>query len=89
MVKIRIHFIAMVSLIFLVGIAGVEAGTKDLDPGKRIKFEDDSAESMKDVIERRETEEKTYRATMLQNSMTTIALLTEIRDLLMKLNLKP
>lgn len=71
------------SLLFSTVVMG---GTKNLVAGKKLKFEDDSVESMRDVLIRREGESKEYREKMLSNSKESIVLLKEIRDLLKQLN---
>ena len=78
-------FVLVVSL--LVG-TGVQAGSKDLAAEKRVKFTDDSVESLRDVFKQREEKEKEYREKMLANSTDSIKLLKEIRNLLQQLNEK-
>ena len=79
--------ITLFSLSYL-GIMEVQAGSKDMVAGKRTKFQDGSVASMRDVLARREAEEEAYRQKMLSNSDQTIALLTQVRDLLEQLNEK-
>jgi len=66
----------------------VQAGTKDLVAGKKVKYKDNSAKSMRDVFERGDGDEKNYRKTMLANSRRSIKLLAEIRDYLRAINIK-
>ena len=63
----------------------VHAGSKDLNAGKRIIYQDDSTESMRDVYIRRETESKEHNQTIFSNSEESVRLLREIRDILQKL----
>ena len=64
------------------------AGSKELTAQKREKYEDNSVESMKDVIVKQEEGKKEYTETMMANSNQTVRLLEEIRDLLKLLNEK-
>jgi hypothetical protein len=81
----------VVFALFVVSLMGgreVQAGSKDMVSSKRLKFEDDSVESMRDVFARKEAEEEEYRKKMLSNGDKTIELLTQVRDLLRTLNEK-
>jgi len=70
----------------LAGITKVQAGTKDLIGGKKIRYEDDNARSLRDSFGQREEEVRLYRDKMLANSDESKRLLKEIRDLLRMLN---
>lgn len=65
-----------------------QAGTRDMAATRKTKFKDDSVASMRDVFDRKEAEEKAYKQTMLANSNKTVELLSQVRDLLIKLNAK-
>ncbi len=80
--------IIMLLVLSLMGGMVAQAGTKDMDATRRTKFKDDSVESMRDVFDRKEAEEKAFRQTMLSNSNKTVELLSQVRDLLIKLNEK-
>jgi len=80
--------VVVVLAISFIGNPVVLAGSKDMVGGKRVMFQDDSVESMRDVFARREMDDKEYKEKMLANSDETIKLLTEIRDLLQQLNEK-
>ena len=88
MKKVLLYSLMAILVFSLFGSTDVQAGTKDMVATKREKFKDDSVESMRDVFDRRESEEKEYKKKMLSNSDKTIKLLTEIRDLLLQLNEK-
>ena len=68
--------------------SSVQAGTKDLDAGKRSKFKDDNVDSLRDVFIKRDEESEQYRKKMLENSDKTIALLEDVKKLLIQLNQK-
>ena len=88
--KVSYCLTAMVIVLASGLLAGgqVQAGSKDMVAGKRDKFQDDSVESMREVLEQREEKDKEYREKTLANSEETIGLLKEIRDLLRQLNEK-
>jgi len=79
--------VTLFSLSFL-GMMEAQAGSKDLVATKRTKFKDNDVESMRDVFDVRDKKEDQYRQKMLSNSEQTIQLLTEVRDLLIRLNAK-
>lgn len=89
-VKVSCCLTAMVILLASGPFAGgrAQAGSKDLVAGKRDKFQDDSVESLRESLERREEEERRYKEKTLSNGEETIGLLKEIRDLLRQLNEK-
>ena len=89
--KISVFGSIIVIAFFLLSILGgmiAQAGTKDMTATKRTKFKDDSVESMRDVLARKEAEDDEYRQKMLSNSDQAIELLTQVRDLLKQLNAK-
>ena len=74
-------FVMSMMLIGILGNSVLWAGSKDLEATKRKKFQDNQTQSMRDVVTRKDNEEKEYREKSLK-------LLEEIRDLLVKLNKK-
>jgi len=88
--KLLFGSIIIIALFLLssMGDFKAQAGTKDMTATKRKKYTDDSVESMRDVFARREVEEEEYRKAMLLNSSQTVALLAQVRDLLIQLNAK-
>jgi len=86
--KIIVCTLSVIVALGIIGSTVVQAGTRDMVAGKKLKFEDDSVKSMRDVFERRDDKEKYYRETMTTNSNLTVELLADIKDLLRRLNNK-
>jgi large-conductance mechanosensitive channel len=87
--KALIHYLGIAVVTFMVSFSNVgtvQAGSKDMVAQKREKFEDDSVESMKDLMAKREEDNQAYKKKMMSNSDKTVMLLEEIRDLLKQLN---
>lgn len=80
--------ILVVSVLSLSVGRTVYAASKDLVASERDVYEDDSTESMRDVLIRREAESKEYKDKILSNNEESVGLLREIRDLLRELNAK-
>ena len=80
--------VVIVSMISLLVSTKAQAGSKDLEATKKAAYQDDSTESMRVVNLRLEAEKKERDQKILSNSEKSVKLLTEIRDLLQKLNEK-
>ena len=76
----------MAWIIFVAVILGCSFITRiqAADNADPFKYNPDSTVSMQEMYQRRDTESKAYKDDILKNSQKTVALLTEIRDLLAK-----